>query len=305
MKIPNYNRLKYFIKVAELKNITNASNELYISQPSLSRYITEVENDLGILLLKRTKSGVELTPEGVLVYKQCKKLEGAYKVFEEEVAKIKGYVVGGLNIGYQSMSKGLITYYNSKVHEMYPYIQMKSIRQTNDNFIDEVVKGVLDLAFIYGHELEQKYRKINHIPVYLWKKMLMVSKKHPLASRKKIHIYELRDEVFIQTSQQMAPVKTREFFDACRNNGFEPNVLFYVNSFNEALISVITYNAVSIMPYFDSSDELISEVAFIEIEGMDTDYPIDLVWSKTNENHAVSYYVDIVKKELETGTHVL
>lgn len=299
--IPNYGLIKCFVKVVELKNITNAASELFVSQPTLSRYITRFEEEMGLELFKRIKSGVEITSEGRLVYKHCKKLLAAYDEFILGIADIKDVVVGSLNIGYQSMSKGLITYFNSKVHMAYPYIQMQSIRQAKDNFLDEIIAGKLDLAYMYGHEFGPSNKIIDHIFVKGLEKRLMVSKIHPMASRKKIHISELSDEVFIQTSQLQAPVKTREFFEACRKNGFEPNVLFYVNSFNEALVNVITYNAVSIMPYFESSDELIKEVVFIEIEGMDTDYPIHLAWSRANNSPMVSYYVDVVKKELENN----
>jgi len=298
-EIPNYGLIKCFVKVVELKNITSAANELFVSQPTLSRYIARFEEEMGLALFKRIKSGMEITSEGRLVYSHCKKLLAAYDEFILGIAEINDIIVGTINIGYQSMSKGLITYFNSRVHTAYPHIQMQSIRQSKDNFLDEIIAGNLDLAYMYGHEFGAGNKIIDNVFVKRWEKRLMVSKTHPLALREKIHISELGDEVFIQTSQLQSPVKTREFFEACRNNGFEPNVLFYVNSFNEALVNVITYNAVSIMPYFESSDELIHNVSFIEIEGMDTDYPIHLVWSKANVSPIVSYYVEVVKRELQ------
>jgi len=299
--MPDYNVLNCFIKIAELKNVTNAAKELFITQPALSRYISRLEEEIGLELFKRTKAGMELTSEGKIVYKQSKELIKAYEKFVLETSALRGIVTGSITIGFPAMCKELITHFNSMVHEIYPHIQMRSVMQTHDNLLDEIVSGKLDFAYMYGHELTHANKNIGNLFVRRWEKKLMLSKKHPLAARKKIHMSELGDELFIQTSQLQSPAKTKEFFEACRANGFTPNILFYVNSFNEALVDVITYNAISIMPHFNNSDELLKEVVFVEIEGMDIDYPLHLVWAKENMEASASCYVEVVRQEVDAA----
>ena len=62
--------LRYYVKIATLKNYTQASRELYISQPTLSRHIKALETRLGKKLFFRTKCGVELTEDGQHFYEK-------------------------------------------------------------------------------------------------------------------------------------------------------------------------------------------------------------------------------------------
>lgn len=300
-ELQDYTKVLYFIKVAECGNISRAAEELFVSQPSLSRHIGRMEDEIGLELFSRTKRGMELTEDGKLYYDQCKKLERAFDEYYNAISLIRGHVVGELKIGYQSMTKKIVTDINAKVHEQYPLIRMFNVRQSKENFVDGLISGELDLAFLYEHEIDQREQKLESVHITSFQKMLVVSKKHPLAAREKIHIRELEKEYFIQTSRETSPVKHREFLHACRNNGFEPNVFMYVNTLNEALVDVITYNMVSIMPYYEDSDSLRDEVVFLELEGMETEYPISLVWMKEGHSSVIGPYLKILKEEYGIG----
>lgn len=60
----NFQQIKYAVEVARMGSINRAAEELYIAQPNLSRYIRELEGDLGIEIFRRTYKGMALTPEG-------------------------------------------------------------------------------------------------------------------------------------------------------------------------------------------------------------------------------------------------
>ncbi len=65
--------LRYFIKIAELRNITLAAKQLFISQPSLSNQLKVLENELGVTLIERNSRSIELTKAGYLLYEYAKK----------------------------------------------------------------------------------------------------------------------------------------------------------------------------------------------------------------------------------------
>ena len=78
----NTEHLKYFITVAEIGSINRAAQKLYISQPHLGKIIHDLENELGVVLLQRSKKGVVLTPEGTeflkhagKIVRECDKIE--------------------------------------------------------------------------------------------------------------------------------------------------------------------------------------------------------------------------------------
>jgi len=298
LKKPNINVIRYFIKVADLKNITNAAEEMYISQPTLSRQIISLESSLGVQLFNRVKTGVELTAGGEAFYVQCRKLIDAYDEFSAQVYKFKNIVFGTLNIGYQILSKEFILKYNTRVVKTFPNVTINNIRQSRDNFVDELILGKLDLAYIYGHELRNYDKNIKSIRVHSWRKMVMMSTENPLAKRDKIHISELKNEEFIQISRAVAPIKADEFFSACKSNGFYPNVIRYTDNFFNALIDVITYNAVSVMPFWNAPEAMHEKIKYVELDGIELEYPINLAWTTTNPNPVIPIYINQVKSAL-------
>ena len=74
-----------FIRACELYNLLKATQELHISPPALSRRIITVGEKIGISLLRRSKTGVELTDGGKLFYKEIKKLVSAEQELREKM----------------------------------------------------------------------------------------------------------------------------------------------------------------------------------------------------------------------------
>ena len=101
----NINIIRNFVTVAEMGNITNAAEKLYITQPTLSRQISSLESSLNVALLERMKTGVTLTAAGESFYKQCCNLVKAYDELIGKVYEFHNIIAGTLNIGYQKSSE--------------------------------------------------------------------------------------------------------------------------------------------------------------------------------------------------------
>lgn len=67
-------KMKYFVTVCETRNFTKAAQLLHVSQPSITSSIAKLENELGLMLLKRNHHQVELTKEGELFYERAVKV---------------------------------------------------------------------------------------------------------------------------------------------------------------------------------------------------------------------------------------
>lgn len=137
----NYNLYKIFLCVAEEKNLTKASNRLFVSQPAVSNSIKELESSLGFELLIRKNKGVELTPYGEKLYEKCKsaieKLEDVEEYFEGLKQKNSGLIKIGVNTSnlnqlfFDSISKLLVSYPNAEIsitryseNELYEKLEM-------------------------------------------------------------------------------------------------------------------------------------------------------------------------------------
>ena len=91
--------LSYVIAVAEKGNVSKAAESLFISQPSLSRYIKDLENRLGVQLFQRINNRLVLTYAGEKYVETSKKITGLYSDLEKELSGINESLSGRLCIG--------------------------------------------------------------------------------------------------------------------------------------------------------------------------------------------------------------
>ena len=290
--------LKCFAKVAELKNITSAADSLYLTQPTLSRKLAKLEAELGKELIRRTKKGIELTPDGLVFYEQCKQIISALDGLEDPQAVVKN-ITGMLKIGYQRPTLDFVIDFNSRFAGAFPDVNLVSVRLGKQNVVNELLYGDLDMSIIYEHELKNFSKVINWIPIGSCKMAIMLSHRHPLANRKVIHIRELKDDKFIMLDRNIAPVKIDELYTHCNDNGFVPNVVRVEKEHLDIVADVVTLNAVSFTPISrkgHSGDMPVDEaIQYVELEGFDTDYPVSLAWPVGNVNPLVPIYTSVVR----------
>lgn len=98
----NLSQYKIFYTVARTKNISHAADELYISQPAISKAIRKLEQGLDTVLFLRSSRGVRLTEEGELLYKHIKTAFESITLGEEQIRKYHELGIGHLKIGVSS-----------------------------------------------------------------------------------------------------------------------------------------------------------------------------------------------------------
>ncbi len=299
------NYLRYFVKVVETKNITAAAEELFLTQPTLSRKIAKLEEDIGKKLLVRNTKGIELTQDGIAFYEQCKRIIAALSDINNS-ENLEHSITGLLKLGYQRPTLGYIIGFNSSFVKKHPNVRLNTIKLGRQNVVNELLFGDLDASIIYEHELKGYHKQLNNIHVGCCKMAVMVSKSHPLANRKVVHIKELASEKFIQLDRNIAPVKIDEFYKHCEKNGFSPMVIRVEREHMDIVADVVTFGAVSLAPIPKrnngnaNSDASVDEtIKYIDLEGFDTDYPVCLAWRVDNANPALPVYVENVKEQVE------
>lgn len=145
----NLNLYKFFCCVAEEKNISKASEKLFVSQPAVSFSIRELERELGQQLFVRKSKGVELTTFGKLLYNQVKPsvdAMGQVEVLAERFGKLKQ---GIIRIGAcTSNVNQILIDYLTNFALAYPNIQITMERGSKEKLIERLRDNALDMIFI-------------------------------------------------------------------------------------------------------------------------------------------------------------
>ena len=192
-------QLKYVVTVAGEKSMNEAAKKLFISQPSLSTAIRELETEVGIEIFRRTSRGIVVTPEGEefigyarQVTEQCELIETKY-VHKENVKRKFGvsmqHYTFAVNAFVEMVKQFGMEKYEFAVRETKTYEVIEDVKTFKSEigilYINEFNQKVLNKLFT---EYELEFQEILRcsIYVYLWKG-------HPLANRQEITLEELAD----------------------------------------------------------------------------------------------------------------
>ena len=145
----NFEYYKIFYYVAKHKNITRAAAELYSSQPAVTRAIQNMENDLGCRLFTRSKTGVEFTHEGEMLFEYVSIAFQQIVKAEEEVSRSVSVESGTIYIGTTVTAlHGFLFDFLDSFHLQYPGVKFKMTTDSSDNTIEKLKNGIVDLAFV-------------------------------------------------------------------------------------------------------------------------------------------------------------
>ena len=156
--------LKYFLTVADEGNITRAADILHVTQPTLSRQLIELEDELGTALLIRGKRSVTLTDEGFLFKQQAEMIVELSDKLEHTFKDKKDVVCGTIRIGAsEAVGCRALALYMKEFREKYPDVQFDLYNGMADNIKERLERGLLDLGLV----LELTVEEIRQYPLIM------------------------------------------------------------------------------------------------------------------------------------------
>lgn len=141
--------LKYFLTVAREESITKAAEVLHITQPTLSRQLTQLEEELGIKLFTRGTRKIVLTSEGVLLCRRAREIADLVDKTERELAARQELVEGCVAIGSGEMAAvGQLARLIGSFREKYPMVTYDLFTATADQVRERMESGLIDIGLL-------------------------------------------------------------------------------------------------------------------------------------------------------------
>ena len=157
----DYELYRIFYTVANCGNITEASKELLISQPAISKSIKNLEEQLGGQLFTRNKRGVILTEEGKEFYKYIKHAIEYINNAENKFTQLINLETGTIKIGISTtLTKTFLLPYLEEFHKLYPNINIEIITNITSELIPKLRNGLIDIVIMniskkdYGNDIQ-------------------------------------------------------------------------------------------------------------------------------------------------------
>lgn len=141
--------LKYFLTVAREESITKAAEILYITQPTLSRQIAELEEEVGTALFIRSNRKVTLTDAGILFRRRVEEMLELEEKIKSEFNGHEENLSGTIGIGMaESLSANVVAKIIKLFHKKYPHVQFALFTAMADQVQDRIDRGTLDIGFL-------------------------------------------------------------------------------------------------------------------------------------------------------------
>lgn len=230
-------QLVYFLQICKDKTFSEAANHLYITQQALSHSIKNLEEELGVSLLKRGKHGIELTEIGTYIQENGKPLVDEFERICQFITDKSNFQTGVISIAVApGVSFFLIPQVMLDFREKYKDIQF-DIHECNDAECERLVEE--EIVPIACSIAPIRSSKLQFIPFIQYNSVLLVNKLNPLASKSTILFSELKNEKFSYINKDFN--RYWKFVEKCNENHFEPNII-YTSSLLDPIVSMVEKN---------------------------------------------------------------
>lgn len=271
----NLQQLYYFKTIAEYEQYTKASKVLMISQPTLSHSISELEEELGVPLFFKQGRNIKLTKYGSVFLDYVKESLDKIELGKNAINEMINPDSGTITLSFvSSLSTHFIPY---MVRQFYENPQNLKIKFKYDqNTTQKIVEGIKDGRFDLGFGSKIDDHELEFYTVCEEEMAIVVSNKHPWASRKSVELSELADQDLITYEHQCG---TRIYVDSILSTlNNKPKVISEVLT-DTMIAGIVSANlGVAIMPKMFGLS--IYDVKVINIENWDSKRKLCMMWHK-------------------------
>ncbi len=246
--------LRYFLTVVREQSITKAADVLHITQPTLSRQLAQMEDEIGVKLFDRGTRKITLTNEGILLRRRAEEILQLVDKTEKELIEQDEQVEGKITIGCGEIaSVQLLPGLFESFHKKYPLVTFDIYTATADHVTEQMDKGLVDVGLLLEPIDIEKYDFIRLDIKERW--VVVMRPDSPLAGKEYITAKDLSELPLIMPRRLKVQSELASWFG---DHYDSLNVLFTSNLSTNAAVMVnkgLAYSIVieGMMPFWDQS----------------------------------------------------
>ena len=286
--------LRYFIAVAQHLNYSEAARRLHVAQPAISQTILNLEEELGVKLLLRTKRSVQLTAGGSTFLREAEDIlrrAGEARRLTQRAARGE---VGSLGIGFfgtaaAPIMPALVQSYRRK----FPDVELQLYELNPDQQLAAFDDGHIQLGFSRPLPLERRGEFEEEV-VYMDHLAIALPEMHRLAKQKVVGLKSLAGEPFVQFHRRGAPGLFDEVIATCRRADFSPRIVSEPNFMATVMTLVESGLGVSLIPRCVRSLNRV-HVAIRPISPKSARIPLCVAWRKSEKSPIIAAFLDTLR----------
>ena len=287
--------IRYFLMVAECLNYSLAASRLYISQPSLSKIISNLEEDLGFKLLRRSTRKVELTEKGQRFYTFSKTyLEQCDKLAQE--AETAEDVRGKLSIVYENtIDTSYIMFIIAAFQQKYPHVHLTVGKQKTEVLLQSLGTGRSHIGVMSSFAVPKTGFQSRLL--FPYRLQVLVWKDHPLARSKHIKLSELTNENIVVLDPSISR-SSKTILQMLSSIGLPLKESIYAANYRQMFLLTAQREGISFNLTLTNAAaywDLVSvDVDLSDLPELESTVGMALAWREGNMTPAMERFFDIV-----------
>lgn len=288
-------QLKYFITIANCKSYSAATKSLFVTQPTLSWNIQQLEEEFNTHLFFQTKHGLQLTENGEKLYRHGQKLLENFEVLMDDMHPTKA--------GNKTLRVGITVLFVIQYMEqivqfttMNPEVELTFIQSGSVEIQRKLARDEIDIGLVsfpnYEHSIEIERLNTSHSQYSV---SVVLPYDHPLAHKKAIKIKDLKEHDICSLSNDY--VLGNIIQERCKEYGFHPKIIFTNSNWEVLLQNTLTTNALTIMPQALEKISNFKQLKWVPLKDKANFFEIGIAYKKSIhlEEHTVRF-IDFMKK---------
>lgn len=284
--------LRYFVAVAEELNFQRAARKLNISQPPLSKQIRDLERELGVELVDRSKRKIQLTHAGRLFLQDARStLELAERSVNTAVRAGRGEI-GRLAIGFLgSATYDVLPRMLREFREKYPHVQLQLQTMSNRQQVEAFREGHIEIGILRPY-LDETIDFLSTRTIVHERLVAVMPESHRLVKTALIPLSELAEEDFILWPRSHGTRTRDRIIRLCEKAGFNPRVVQESTELQTTLGLVAAGMGVSLL--IGMPEHMLGHdgVTYRPVEDPDATFELALAWKKEELSPIVRAFLE-------------
>jgi DNA-binding transcriptional LysR family regulator len=268
--------LQYFMEVARYKSFTKAAEALYITQPTISKTIKNMEEELHIVLFDRSNKKIELTDAGKIMMEQGRHILKSFQNLSSELHDLQNLKKGHLRIGLPPMvGSSFFPEVIGQFHEQYPEVTIQIFEDGAKKVELDVESGLLDIGVTVLPTDDKLFHSFSFVQEKL---MLLVHPTHSLAGKENVSLSELEGEPFVLFREDFA-MHDRIIME-CVRLGFQPHVVYESSQWDLISGMVAANLGIALLPETICREVDTARINIIPLVNPIIPWQLGMIWRK-------------------------
>ncbi|MCQ6557335.1 LysR family transcriptional regulator [Paenibacillus mendelii] len=285
-------QLSYFLEVAQHASFSKASQSIHLSQPTLSKMVKSLEDELGVVLLDRSTRKVVLTEAGKLVQTHAQAVINAQQQLLAAVVDLKEMRKGQFTLGLPPViGASFFPRVIADFHQLHPDIEIQIVEEGGKRIEQLLIEGKINLGVIVLPVDEQLFEAVPIVKRHL---NLVLPLTHPMQHSSKVRLTDLRDEPFILFRQEFnLHDRVKE---ACIREGFEPRVAYESTQWDFIYELICANQGISLLPETICARLDPEKVRVVRLIEPSIHWDLAIIWKKGGYvSHAAQGWIEFAK----------